>query len=639
MSRNQRKNLKQPLHQVIEVSPLRRSVFWIIIILLPIVTLCGVELGLRVFNYGETIPLFKSIPDESSKYYGINLDVAKRYFTKLSDVPTPRKDLFLKEKPSNGYRIFVLGESSAAGFPYGNNITFTRILNRRLADAFPEKYVEVFNTALTAINTYTQLDFMDEILEHQPDAILIYAGHNEYYGALGVGSMESVGKYRWIVRASLALQNVRLYQLLRNTINTIGSKLTSNSTTTDDSDPSSTLMERIVGKKNIPFDSDDYQRGIEQFRENLTAIVEIAQKAGVRILISELISNIHGIEPFESVDDGVHPTAISVFRKAQEYEKEGKYDDAKKAFIEAKELDVLRFRAPEEFNSVIHSVAVEHHVPVVPMMSYFESRSPHGIIGSELMHEHVHPNLSGYFLMADAFFESIRKNNFISNTWDNRNIKSADEYRSEWGMTSLDSVYASLMIERLKSRWPFNKGKTTPLTLESLKPVTMIDSIVARILVGEKTLEQGHIELAKYYEKKGDLKKAFGEYRALIYTVPYLDLFYEPAVRIAVEMKAYAQALQVLKELLHYQETAFAYQWIGQIYLVQRETSKGITYLEKARQMDPTNSLLLYNLGLAYFTNTQFDKGDEIISQLKLRSADAYLVTDLAKYRNIFLRK
>jgi len=83
MSRNQRKNLKQPLHQVIEVSPLRRSVFWIIIILLPIVTLCGVELGLRVFNYGETIPLFKSIPDESSKYYGINLDVAKRYFTKL----------------------------------------------------------------------------------------------------------------------------------------------------------------------------------------------------------------------------------------------------------------------------------------------------------------------------------------------------------------------------------------------------------------------------------------------------------------------------------------------------------------------------------------------------------------------------
>ena len=28
----------------------------------------------------------------------------------------------------------------------------------------------------------------------EPDAVLIYAGHNEYYGALGVGSTESLGR-------------------------------------------------------------------------------------------------------------------------------------------------------------------------------------------------------------------------------------------------------------------------------------------------------------------------------------------------------------------------------------------------------------------------------------------------------------
>ena len=79
-------------------------------------------------------------------------------------------NLFLKEKPANGYRIFVLGGSTTAGFPYGNNLDFARILNRRLSDQFPEKKIEIINCAMTAVNTYTVLDLMDEILEQQPDA-------------------------------------------------------------------------------------------------------------------------------------------------------------------------------------------------------------------------------------------------------------------------------------------------------------------------------------------------------------------------------------------------------------------------------------------------------------------------------------
>jgi tetratricopeptide (TPR) repeat protein len=633
MSHKKKNIQKQQLVQVSKVSPLRKKVYWLIIILSPVIFFGLVELGLRVFHYGGTIQLFVSLPDASSKFYGINLEIAKRYFTKLSDAPTPRKDLFLKEKPSNGYRIFVLGESSAAGFPYGNNITFTRILNRRLADAFPEKYIEVVNTALTAINTYTQLDFMDEILAQKPDAILIYTGHNEYYGALGVGSMESVGKYRWIVKMSLALQTMRLYQLLRNTLAGLGLHKLEDTSNESVSDPSSTLMERIVKKKIIPFGSDDFSTGVHQFRENLNEIIRRAQGAGVKVLVSELVSNVHDIEPFESIENGTHPSARKAYTDAREYEKQGKFTDAKKAYTEAKDLDALRFRAPEEFNTIIHSIAAEYQVPVVPMKSYFESRSPHGILGAELMHEHVHPNLDGYFLMADAFFETMHENNFIDAQWHESNIQPSSYYRARWGMTALDSVYASSMIVRLKSRWPFNKGQPPPLTIDSFRPVTKIDSLAAFILLGIQTLEQGHIELAQYYEKRKDFKKAFDEYRALIYTVPYLDLFYEPAVRVLVEMKSYAQALQVLQELLHYQQTPFTYQWIGQIYLVMHETSQGIIYLEKARQQDPLNAVLLYNLGLAYFTNAQRDKGDEILTQLKKTLADRSLISDLEKYR------
>ncbi len=41
------------------------------------------------------------------------------------------------------------------------------------------------------MNSYTFYDKIDDILKEDPDAILIYAGHNEFYGAPGIGSSKS----------------------------------------------------------------------------------------------------------------------------------------------------------------------------------------------------------------------------------------------------------------------------------------------------------------------------------------------------------------------------------------------------------------------------------------------------------------
>ena len=91
--------------------------------------------------------------------------------------------------------------------------------------------------------------------------------------------------------------------------------------------------------------------------------------------------------------------------------------------------------------------------------------------------------------------------------------------------------------------------------------------------------------LANYYESRGELEKAFDEYHALIYIVPYFDLFYEPAVKVLVEMKKYNEALEVLQELLKYQQTSFVYQWIGQIYLINHELLKELYTWKKQGKM------------------------------------------------------
>ncbi len=272
----------------------RRALFTAGLVLLPILILAGLEAGLRIFRYGGNLSLFVSAPDAASPYYGVNRDVGRRYFRLTSFNPSPRKDLFLKQKPANGFRVFVLGESSAAGFPYGNNVTFPRILNRRLADAFPEKRVEVVNTAMTAITSYTLLDFMDEILEQQPDALVVYAGHNEFYGALGAASMESLGRNGNVVRAWLKLRRFRTFLLVRDAAGLIRKAAASGrpSGRSGGGDAMETEMSRIADDQPIPLGSPVYESAKKQFRRNLGDILSKAKAADVPVFIGDLASNV-----------------------------------------------------------------------------------------------------------------------------------------------------------------------------------------------------------------------------------------------------------------------------------------------------------------------------------------------------------
>ena len=59
------------------------------------------------------------------------------------------------------------------------------------------------------MNSFTLRDLFPGVLEQKPDLVLIYTGHNEYYGALGVGSMESLGSSREMVNFLLYLNKFK----------------------------------------------------------------------------------------------------------------------------------------------------------------------------------------------------------------------------------------------------------------------------------------------------------------------------------------------------------------------------------------------------------------------------------------------
>ena len=204
-----------------KLSRKKSAVFLAITLAFPLFLFAILEAGLRIAGYGGSTAAFESAPLIGSGYLIPAANVARRYFPEEKQPPAPPRDAFLATKPAHSMRIFVLGESSAAGFPFPHNGTFSRVLRDALTDVLPSDTVEVVNMGMAATNSYAIVDLAGDVIDQHPDAVLIYGGHNEYYGALGAGSTESLGSNPAFVRAYLSLQRLKTFVLLRNVVNGI----------------------------------------------------------------------------------------------------------------------------------------------------------------------------------------------------------------------------------------------------------------------------------------------------------------------------------------------------------------------------------------------------------------------------------
>lgn len=78
----------------------------------------------------------------------------------------------------------------------------------------------------------------------------------------------------------------------------------------------------------------------------------------------------------------------------------GRYDEARSRLLQAKDLDPYPLRVLEEFNEHVRSKATEAGVTVVDVDRALRDRSPHGLLGFNLMIDNCHPTPEGYALMA-----------------------------------------------------------------------------------------------------------------------------------------------------------------------------------------------------------------------------------------------
>ncbi len=523
----------------------RRRLLQAIALLLPLLVLGLAETALRLADQGDTYPLFVPIPGaEAEGWQHVNPRVVQRFV--LNPASTPklwiRPVAFQREKSPDVFRIFVQGESTAEGYPYGYGASPAGMLQQRLQRTFPERRIEVITTAVSAVTSYTLLDFADEIVAQRPDAIVIYAGHNEYLGLLGPASTYSAGRAP-LVRLFLALRPLRLFQVLRSGMAAL--------TPQPAADDPRTLMERVVARQQIAYGSTLYLRGLEQYRRNLDTLLARYAAAKVPVFIGTLISNERDQPPFISghtpdVDvalwrrhfdagvaalrardpgaalaafdaalavDGLH--ADTYFGRARALDALDRHAEAHEAYVAAKERDELRFRAPGAINAILREVAAQHGAHVVDVEAAFHAASRDGIVGADLMLEHLHPNLDGYFVLADAFYDALREHPALA-PWDHAVVE--EQARLEMPVTEVDRLYGEYRIAALTAGWPFSRERRRFRLPEPRGPV---ENIAQGYFEGRMGWPDAMRELLDHYRQRGDGAQAASVAALLADAFPY----------------------------------------------------------------------------------------------------------------------
>jgi tetratricopeptide (TPR) repeat protein len=427
----------------------------------------------------------------------MNPDISKKYFAVEQNSTAGNQELFTKKKAGT-FRIFVLGASSSIGFPYMHNGAFPRLLKYRLQLSYPDLEFEIINLSLTAVNSFTLYDFSKQVVCKEPDAVLIYAGHNEYYGALGVASTSSIGSNPGWIRAMLEAKKFKFVQGLF--------KLAARLKKTDKhiTDYNLTLMERMAAEQSIPYQSPLFCGGIRQFRRNMEDMLNLFHSHQIPAFVSTLVSNQRSLKPFISDPDCPDSlNATFLYEKGNKAYAAKDYETAKDCYTLAKEYDELRFRAPEKMNGIIREQAGKREsIYLVDALEAFQAHSPYGILDSTLLLEHVHPNLTGQKLLAETFYKEILNSGLLPPV----SHPVVPHFTSEdYPLTAYDHIFGDISILLLKELWPFNEVLPKE---DSSHVKTFEEQLAGATAVRQISWYEAMPSLYKYYEQNNRIPDA-----------------------------------------------------------------------------------------------------------------------------------
>jgi hypothetical protein len=354
----------------------------------------------------------------------------------VAEEPTPKPGLTVPPE-SNGrddaIDLVVVGESSARGEPFQGWLSVGHIVAWQLEHVFPGRRIRLEMRAEPGINIEQAIARLSG-LEHRPDAILVFAGHNEFQSRFGwsrnaeyypddverpkkppreqflegVSRYSSVGRF---VHESLDRQKI-------------------------DIPPPKVVTRKLV---DVPSCSRlEYANILQDFRRRLEGLVEYCESIGALPLLISPSGNDADFPPNRSVMSPAatksqrdafardflaarkleesdpnaavaayrglvdrQPTfAEAHYRLARLLSAAGAAEEARPHLVKARDLDGLLLRCPTDFQEAYHDVARTHDVVHVDAQRVLTAMSPRGVLGDYQIQDPQHPSLRGHVALA-----------------------------------------------------------------------------------------------------------------------------------------------------------------------------------------------------------------------------------------------
>jgi tetratricopeptide (TPR) repeat protein len=595
---------------------------------IPALLLLLLEVVLHIVGYGYPVDTMIRYKMNGRVFYCDNVKFCWRFFPKeIAREFNPFK--LSSVKSENAYRIFILGASAAQGEPDGA-FGFGRFLQVMLQDKYPGIDFKVIIAATAAINSHVVVEIAKDCARHEPDLFVVYLGNNEVTGPYGAGTVFApLSPSLSIIRMGIAVKATRLGQMMTSLTEWAGIQK---------GRPTAWRGLEMFLDKQIRADDRHLETVCRHFRRNLEDIVQIGRNSGANSILCTVGSNLKDNPPFASLhrpDLNKQEKAKwdNLYAQAIEYESAGRYaeavenylaaaeidgsyadlqfrlgrcywalqdyDAARQRYIQARELDTLRFRADRRINEIIRGVAdswAGKGVYLADAVKTFESNSPHENAGDELFYEHVHLNFKGNYLLAKTVLEKLEEvlpQRVAAHRADNASTLTQDECAQRLAYTEWDQyVITDEVLKRFISKPPF----TNQLYHE--EQLRMMEEKL-------KTLKANITPDA--------LEKAAAQYRQAIQNAPQdVYLRWKYGRLLAEDLKDYKTAAEQFKLVRNSIPHSYVmYNALGSVLRAAGDLDAAIANYLTAIRIKPTCGDAHYNLGWIYQKRGKIKKAEK----------------------------
>jgi lysophospholipase L1-like esterase len=414
------------------------------------------EGGLRLAGFGGMSPFFITVLVErggASRLVRVYQTALWPYFGRRTDgdgriiIGSVVPECVMVPKPEKMVRVVLIGESTIQGFPHPPNLTAAEFLERFLRARLGGRPVDVINCGVTAVASYPLRKIVRDAMMLEPDLVIIYAGHNEYFGAFGVASAQGAGSRPWQMALTLAVRSTAAFQAAYLAMDALRGTAAASPSGTEAPAGGGGLMEKMARVELIAADSPLRRLAARSLEASISEMLDTCKASGAKVLLCSLAANERDQPPIRSAEpDGphapewrrLHAAAMDAFSSgpkaaqallrealrlgpnhaathfylARTLELEGATTEALKHYRRARDLDAMPWRATTQFNDLLRACAERAGVPFADVDAAFHAEAG-GAPGWRLFADHLHPSLEGQALLARAWLDAIARERLL----------------------------------------------------------------------------------------------------------------------------------------------------------------------------------------------------------------------------------